>query len=116
MFLYMGFSYMMSVFGGWLGDSVLGRFETVTSQFSYSRLPGSNKKIFQYIHAGRFNILVASLLFYWGGFTFLLILSIQSRCILDGYPFLRNISIPLPYCKWTILFDSILYYYVQDLV
>ena len=24
MFLYMGFSYMMSVFGGWLGDSVLG--------------------------------------------------------------------------------------------
>ena len=25
MFLYMGFSYMMSVFGGWLGDSVLGK-------------------------------------------------------------------------------------------
>lgn len=71
MFLYMGFSYMMSVFGGWLGDSVLGRFK----------------------------ILVASFLFYWGGFAFLLLLSIQSKGALDAYPFLRNISIPLPYCE-----------------
>jgi len=77
MFLYMGFSYMMSVFGGWLGDSVLGRF----------------------------NILVASFFFYWGGFAFLLILSIQSKCVLEAYPFLRNFSIPLPYCNVSVAGD-----------
>merc|ERR1719309_1519452 len=57
MFTYMGISYLMSVFGGWIGDSVLGRFKT----------------------------LVVSFLFYWGGFAFMLLLSMMSKCAREAY-------------------------------
>ena len=53
---------------------------------------------------GRFKTLVVAFLFYWGGFAFLLVLSMMSKCARDAYPFLDNLNISLPYCEYYIFF------------